>query len=121
MAVGYWVYPGLPPSGVHLPGGSTACRRWRILGWVGALRSAWPRCASQDDRGLALVERGLDHLSPKRQTGCPRTLALFGFIQLLLIFDIVCVSIAGIYSSPYPRWPDYVVNQMCDGPRRHRY
>ena len=69
----------------------------------------------KDDQGRTVVERGLDHLPPRRRT-LLSLLALTGVTNLLLAIATVMVVVTGPYADPYPKMPDHLVNGLCDAP-----
>jgi hypothetical protein len=115
IALGLWTYPA--PKFMSLPLGGDL--RYPIVEtfagglWFGSLIAIR---AVKDDRGRALVERGLDHL-PARRRRAVSMLALYGFFQL----SIWCLaSIPLWFYGPYePAWhntPASIVNGICNVP-----
>jgi hypothetical protein len=116
IALGLWTYPA--PSFMSIPLGRDL--RYPLIEtfcgglWFGSLIAIR---AVRDDRGRALVERGVDHL-PRRRRKAMSMLALYGFFQL----SIWCVASIPIwFYGPYePAWhkniPADIVNGICNVP-----
>ena len=69
----------------------------------------------KDDKGLEFTERGLDKLSPGKQT-LVSTLALIAVLHIVWLASTSLQAIVGFYADPYKPLPKYLINDMCDAP-----
>lgn len=70
----------------------------------------------KDDQGRTIVERGLQHLSPRRRTGVS-LLALYGLFQLIAwIPGSLPITFLGPYQASWPELPSYLNTGICDEP-----
>ena len=70
----------------------------------------------KDDKGLSFVERGLSHLSHRRQV-LTTQLALIGFINLTVWTVATLPLVAyGPYMDPIKPLPRHLVNDICNTP-----
>lgn len=110
-----WNYTGAGPAWLSIFGGG---HRFPVLEVAaGSLIFATLALIRfyKDDTGRTVVERGLESLSPRRQT-VVSLLALTGLTNLLLGVGTVLVVITGPYADPYPKLPAHLVNGLCDAP-----
>lgn len=70
----------------------------------------------RDRDGLALPERGLAHLPPRRRTAAA-LLATIATCQIVVVVGWGLLTVPwSLYSSPYPETPAHLVNGLCDAP-----
>ncbi len=112
-----WAYPGAPDIGLMMHSSKRLplielIVTSLVFGGLAALRFF------KDDRGRAAVERGLDHVSPRR-AGLLSSLALVAVLNLtFLVVGFIEIGV-GFYSAPYRRMPAHIVNGQCDAPGIH--
>lgn len=68
----------------------------------------------RDDRGRAIVERGVERISSRRLAGVASTLAIVGFAQALIIaYNLIMIGFT-LYVDPIPSgYPSYMLNGIC--------
>jgi hypothetical protein len=114
IALGLWTYNAGPIS-LHLGTGLrfplvTAVAGCMFFGPLIAVR------VLKDDKGQTLVERGLEHHSPRVRKGIA-LLALYGFVQFFASGPgAVPVMVGGLYQRAWAKLPTYLVNDACNAP-----
>lgn len=73
----------------------------------------------KDDQGRTLVERGLDHHTPRVRKVITQ-LALYSFFQLAFWSSgNLPIVISGLYQGTWPKVPAHLLNGVCDAPGVH--
>jgi len=109
-----WNYPGAKPSiplggGFRYPLFEIACFGL----WFGVLASVR---IFRNDRGQTIVERGLEHHSPRTRKAIA-WLALYTIFQIAIWgFASMPYWVIGIDQNRWPRQPLQLVNGMCNAP-----
>jgi hypothetical protein len=67
----------------------------------------------RDDRGRTVFERGLDHLSPRRQT-LVSLFSVVSFMQIQVFVVVMAIAPMGFYADHTPAYPRFVINELCN-------
>ncbi|MGH9035566.1 MAG: spirocyclase AveC family protein [Acidimicrobiia bacterium] len=111
-----WAYPGAPDELAIFGGRAVKFPLIEILGAAMIFMSVALLRWNRDDRGRALVERGLGPMSPRR-AGWVSVLAVIGLFNTLFLVGDSAEMVVGFYSDPYhPGMPAHLVNDLCDAP-----
>jgi hypothetical protein len=115
LALGLWTYTG--PRWMSLsPGHGT---QWHVFVWLetglffGFLTALY---AFRDDKGQTLVERGLEHHTPRKRKAITM-MALYACVQLV-IWGPGTIPLAAVsfYQDGWAKQPAHLVNDVCDAP-----
>lgn len=115
IALGLWTYPA--PSwmsvgfgnGLKFPAAEMLSGAMFFL-FLGLIR------IFKDDKGRTLVERGIDHIPPKRRAAMS-LLALYTAVQLITWGPSTWIDILYVpYEQQWPATPAHLVNDACDAP-----
>jgi Spirocyclase AveC-like len=109
-----WAGPGMGPMIL-----STDRYRWSLAEFLYVGSWSTTICAVRffvDDQGLALTERGFEHLPPVRRD-LAGILATTAWCSLAVIVLSLVVTASGLYARPYPtRYPAHLPNVVCEIP-----
>lgn len=115
IAIGLWDYPA--PSWASLPLGQGL--KFPAFEWLaGSLFFLLPPLVRilRDDRGHTVVERGIEHLPPKRKAAVTM-LALYGVFVVIALGPGTVPDLAYLpYETAWPQTPRYLLNDACDAP-----
>ncbi len=115
ISLGLWSYTA--PSWLSLNVG-TGLRFAYPEALAGALFFSLPAAVRvfRDDSGRTLVERNLEHYSPRRQRVII-FLALYAVMQFIVWIPASVPDFAyGPYQSAWPKIPAYLLNDVCNAP-----
>ncbi|HEY1652661.1 MAG TPA: spirocyclase AveC family protein [Acidimicrobiales bacterium] len=112
VSLGLWTYQGGPS--LHL--GAYRLALSEVFGaimYIGLVSVVW---IFRDDKGRSLVERGLEHHTPRARKGIT-FFALYGFVQLAAVIPVAPPFwFTGMYQGTWQKMPPYIVNDGCNAP-----
>jgi hypothetical protein len=115
IALGLWTYPA--PSwmsvgfgnGLKFPAAEMLSGAMVFL-FLGLVRFF------KDDKGRTIVERGIDHIPPRRRAAMS-LLALYAVTQIVAWGPSTWIDIAYVpFEQQWPKTPAHLVNDACDAP-----
>ena len=118
IRLGLWTYTA--PSWMSLPlGGGLRYSASELV--AGPCFFALPIAirAFKDDSGRTFVERGVQHLPPRRQKAVALLALYFTFQFIMWIPNNVPDIAYGPYESQWPKLPRHLVANVCDAPGIH--